>query len=121
MYSLEFHQSDQSFNYRRDLSPESLASVFKAFNLGTGLGYITPVSQAQVHGDGDVSCRACGRYDETGHHLALVCGDGEWLGRRFGSWEDADNPSLIRWREQVDGKSVTVDLAEAFFARLRSY
>ncbi|KAF8423062.1 hypothetical protein EV426DRAFT_717717 [Tirmania nivea] len=87
----------------------------------SGKGGFAVWKQTLGEGDGDVSCRICGRYDETGHHVALVCGEGEWLGRRFGSWEDIDSLKLVLRKEEVDGKTVTVDLAETFFGRLRSY
>jgi len=32
-------------------------------------------------------CRKCGRYAETGKHIALVCIHGEDIGRRWGAWE----------------------------------
>ncbi|KAF8416436.1 hypothetical protein EV426DRAFT_705895 [Tirmania nivea] len=69
----------------------------------SGKGNFATWRQILGEGDGDVSCKSCRRYDETGHHVALVCGE-----------------ELIRRRAKVDGRTVTVDLAETFFARLRS-
>ncbi|KAF8417330.1 hypothetical protein EV426DRAFT_706685 [Tirmania nivea] len=62
----------------------------------------------------------CGRYDEDGHHVALVCGQGEWIGRRFGSWVEVDNLKRVVVKERVEGKEVSRDLAEDFFGHLRS-
>ena len=62
---------------------------------------------------------------EMGAHIALVCRELEYfgVGRRFGSWEQADDPNrVIRKREEVDEfrreKVTTVDLTESFFAEL---
>jgi len=40
-------------------------------------------------------CRKCGRYAATGKHVALVCIHGEDIGRRWGTWEQMDEPE--RW------------------------
>ena len=37
-------------------------------------------------------CRKCGRYAETGRHVALVYIHGEEIGRKWGTWEDMDEP-----------------------------
>lgn len=63
-------------------------------------------------------CRNCGRYAETGRHVALVCTHGEDVGRRWGRWEDMDERG--RWAKKVkdgDGE-YTVDLVETFFSNL---
>jgi len=57
-------------------------------------------------------CRKCGRYAETGKHVALVYIHGEDIGRRWGTWGEPE-----RWRKKVkdpDGEC-EVDLMEAFF------
>ncbi|KAF8418352.1 hypothetical protein EV426DRAFT_700579 [Tirmania nivea] len=71
-------------------------------------------------GDLEATCRSCGKYEESESHVALVCCEGEWMGRRFGSWEDIDRVKELVRKEMVDGKEVPVDLAEVFFSRLRS-
>ncbi|KAF8416447.1 hypothetical protein EV426DRAFT_686075 [Tirmania nivea] len=70
--------------------------------------------------DGDATCRHCRKYEESGRHIAFVCGEGEWLGRRFGSWEDVDCLGSTVGGEVVGGRDTFVDLAESFFTRLRS-
>jgi len=44
-------------------------------------------------------CWKCGRYAETGKHVALVCIHGEDIGRKWGTWEAMDGPE--RWRKKV--------------------
>ncbi|KAF8421844.1 hypothetical protein EV426DRAFT_718542 [Tirmania nivea] len=66
-----------------------------------------------------VSCRYCGKYEESGFHVALVCMEGESLGRRFGNWEEVDDPARVRRKVMIEGKAQVVDLAESFFGRLR--
>ena len=51
----------------------------------------------------DPECRKCGRYAETGKHVALVCTHGEEIGRRWGTWEDMDERA--RWaRKEKDAE-----------------
>ena len=53
----------------------------------------------------DDRCRECGLAEETGAHIALVCREMEDIGsgRRFGSWEQADDPKrVIRKRKELD-------------------
>ncbi|KAF8427507.1 hypothetical protein EV426DRAFT_715079 [Tirmania nivea] len=45
---------------------------------------------------------------------------GEWVGRRFGSWAEVDDLKRVVVKEKVDGKEVSRDLAVDFFGRLRS-
>ena len=63
-------------------------------------------------------CRKCGRYAETGKHVALVCTHGEDIGRRWSTWEDMDDRA--RWaRKEKDGEGFyTVDLVETFFSKI---
>jgi len=63
-------------------------------------------------------CRKCGRYAETGKHVALVCTHGEDVGRRWSTWEDMDDRA--RWaRKEKDGEGFyTVDLVETFFSKI---
>jgi len=63
-------------------------------------------------------CRKCGRYAETGKHVALVCTHGEDIGRRWSTWEDMDDRA--RWaRKEKDEKGFyTVDLVEMFFSKI---
>ena len=63
-------------------------------------------------------CRGCGRFEETGAHVALVCLENEKLGRHFGSWEQADDPNQVFKTIHKGDKMVTVDLAETFFGSL---
>jgi len=63
-------------------------------------------------------CRKCGRYAETGRHIALVCIHGEEIGWKWGTWEDMDDPE--QWRKRVkdpDG-DYALDLVEEFFANI---
>src|SRR5205807_985897 len=52
---------------------------------------------------------------ETGKHVALSCISGEWLGRRWSSWEQADNREVWRRKEKKGDKEVVIDLVEGFF------
>jgi len=63
-------------------------------------------------------CRKCGRYAETGKHVALVCTHGEDKGRRWGTWEDMDDSA--RWaRKESDREGFyMVDLVETFFSKI---
>jgi len=60
-------------------------------------------------------CRKCGRYAETGKHIALVCIHGEDIGRRWGVWEQMDEPE--GWRQKVKDPD-EVDMVETFFTDL---
>ena len=65
----------------------------------------------------DPTCRTCINL-ETGHHVALVCTAGEWLGRRWSSWKQADD-RRVWMRKRKDGdKEVVIDLVEDFFTKL---
>ena len=73
----------------------------------------------------DDRCRECGLAEETGAHIALICREIEevGLGRRFGSWEQADDPErVMRKQKEADEfgkeKVITIDLTESFFAEL---
>jgi len=63
-------------------------------------------------------CRKCGRYTETGKHVALVYTHGEDIGRRWSTWEDMDDSA--RWaRKEKDEKAIyMVDLVEMFFSKI---
>jgi len=63
-------------------------------------------------------CQMCGKYAETGRHIALVCTHGEDVGRRWSTWEDMDDRA--RWaRKEKDEESLyTVDLVETFFSKI---
>jgi len=63
-------------------------------------------------------CRKCGRYAETGKHVALVCTHGEDIGWRWNTWEDIDDRA--RWaRTEKDEKGFyTFDLVEMFFTKI---
>ncbi|KAF8430372.1 hypothetical protein EV426DRAFT_708553 [Tirmania nivea] len=63
-------------------------------------------------------CRGCGRYEETGENIALVCSGGEGLGRRFGNWEEMDDLKRTTRRDQEEGVTRILDLAESFFGSL---
>lgn len=62
--------------------------------------------------------RKCGRYVETGRHVAPVCTHGEQVGRRWGRFEDMD--ARGKWAKKVrDDKGEFVeDLVETFFGSL---
>jgi len=50
--------------------------------------------------------------------VTLVCTAGEWLGRRWSSWEQADD-RRVWMRKRKDGdKEVVIDLVEYFFTKL---
>ena len=60
----------------------------------------------------DDACRECGLAEETGAHIVLICQELEnvGLGRRFGSWKQADDPNRVtRKRKELDefGKEVS--------------
>jgi len=63
-------------------------------------------------------CRKCGRYAETGKHVALVCTHGEDIGPRWSTWENMDDRA--RWaRKEKDGEGFyMVDLVEMFFSKI---
>ncbi|KAF8422955.1 hypothetical protein EV426DRAFT_704713 [Tirmania nivea] len=50
--------------------------------------------------------------------VALLCIDGERLGRRWGSWVYMDNPAKAFRKAKEGGRNVMVDLVETFFGRL---
>jgi len=63
-------------------------------------------------------CRKCGKYAETGKHIALVCTHGEDVGRRWSTWEDMDD--RVRWarKEKDEEGFYTVDLVETIFSKI---
>jgi len=65
----------------------------------------------------DPTCRVCLNL-ETGRHVALVCTAGEWLGRRWSSWEQADDRKVWMRKRKDGDKEVVIDLVEDFFTRL---
>jgi len=70
-------------------------------------------------GKGDISeCRKCGRYAETGKHVALVCTHGEDMWRRWSTWEDMDNRTRWARKEKNEKGFYTVDLVETFFSKI---
>lgn len=71
-------------------------------------------SSLATRADSDIS----GRYAEIGKHVALVCIHGEDIGRRWGTWEQMNEPE--RWRKRVKdpGGEYEVDLVETFFTHL---
>ncbi|KAF8418411.1 hypothetical protein EV426DRAFT_707552 [Tirmania nivea] len=68
----------------------------------------------------ELAIRGCGRSEETGTHVALVCLEGEKLGREFGSWEEMDDLRRVTRRVRRDDKWINVDLAETCFGRIGS-
>ena len=58
-------------------------------------------------------CRMCGIDPETGNHIALVCPAGEWLGRRWSSWDKIHKERWIE-KERDGGRTVITDRAEGF-------
>jgi len=65
----------------------------------------------------DPMCRVCFNL-ETGRHVALVCTAGEWLGRRWSSWKQADDRKVWMRKRKDGDKEVVIDLVEDFFTRL---
>ena len=55
---------------------------------------------------------------ETGRHVALTCVSGEWLGRRWSTWEQADDKKVWMRKRKDGDKEVTIDLVEDFFTKL---
>jgi len=51
----------------------------------------------------------------TGKYVALVCNSGEWIVRRWSSWEKADETKVGMWKRKEGDRGVTVDLVEDFF------
>ena len=91
----------------------------------TGKGNMLRWQKILGPGLDDDQCRECSLAEETGTHIALVCREMEevGLGRRFGSWEQADDPErVIRKQKVLDEfgreKVITIDLTESFFAEL---
>jgi len=66
----------------------------------------------------DPECRKCGRYAETGKHIALVCTHGEDIGRRWSTWEDMDDRARWAKKEKDEKGFYTVDLVETFFSKI---
>jgi len=66
----------------------------------------------------DPECRKCGRYVETGKHVALVCMHGEDIGRRWSTWEDMDDRARWAKKEKDEKGFYTVDLVEMFFSKI---
>ena len=66
----------------------------------------------------DPECRKCGRYAETGKHVALVCMHGKDIRRGWGTWEDMDERARWARKEKVEEGFYTVDLVETFFPKI---
>ena len=66
----------------------------------------------------DQSCRWCNAEDETGNHIAISCPQGEWLGRRWSTWEQMTEAERWKRKEKEGDREITIDLVEDFFARL---
>jgi len=66
----------------------------------------------------DPECRKCGRYAETGKHVALVCTHGEDIGWRWSTWEDMDDRARWAKKEKNEKGFNTVDLVETFFSKI---
>lgn len=52
---------------------------------------------------------------DTGKHVALSCNAGEWIGRRWSSWEEAEERERWLRKKKDRDKEVFEDLVEAFF------
>ena len=63
-------------------------------------------------------CRMCGETEETGTHVALVCPEEEWLGRRWSNWMQMGEKERWKRKKKEGDREVTIDLAEDFFANL---
>ena len=83
----------------------------------TGKGNLQAWRHKIGQGD-DPECRKCGRYAETGKHLALVCTHREQRGRRWGTWEDMDDRARWAGKEKDAGGFYRVDLVETFFSNI---
>jgi len=66
----------------------------------------------------DPECRKCGRYAETGRHIALLCTHGEDIGWRWSTWEDMDDRARWAKKEKDEKGFYTVDLVETFFSKI---
>jgi len=66
---------------------------------------------------GDPTCAECHNL-ETGRNVALVCIAGEWIGRRWSSWEQIDDRKVWMRKEKDGDREVTIDLVEDFFTKL---
>jgi len=67
----------------------------------------------------DPTCNAEDCYElETSKHVALVCISGEWIGRRWSTWEQADEKKVWMGKEKDGDKEVVRDLVEDFFTKL---
>ena len=66
----------------------------------------------------DSNCRFCDEGQETGSHIAISCPEGEWLGRRWSTWEQMAESDRWRRKETEGDREITIDLVEDFFASL---
>ena len=55
---------------------------------------------------------------ETGKHKALICGNREWLGRRWSSWGRMYECKLWLLMRKDGDKEISIDLVEHFFSKL---
>ena len=60
----------------------------------------------------------CARNTGMLKRLEHMCRKGEFLGRSFGNWKEADDPTRVFRKVKVEENWVTVDLAETFFGNL---
>jgi len=65
----------------------------------------------------DPTCRVCHNL-VTGHHVALVCTAGEWIGRRWSSWEQADDRKVWMRKKKDGDKEIVIVMVEEFFTKL---
>lgn len=61
----------------------------------TGIGNLLRWKTVLDPGLEDTSYRGCGGAEEAGTHTALICSENGELGRRFGSWGQADDPERV--------------------------
>lgn len=83
----------------------------------TGKGNLG-VWKNKLNSEVDLTCRKCGKYPETGAHIALSCIEAEGLGRRWSNWKQIDERKRWFRKEKEGDREVVVDLAESFFGSL---
>ncbi|KAF8426758.1 hypothetical protein EV426DRAFT_702371 [Tirmania nivea] len=112
--------------YRERCRMERKVSGFgKQWSITPGVEAARGISQRGsrpwVKGMGTSPAGFAGDMRRRGTMSPLSAARASGLGRRFGSWEDVDNLSVVLRKEEGRWESVTVDLAETFFSRLRSF
>jgi len=84
---------------------------------GTGKGHLQAWRNKMGKTDNS-ECRKCGRYAETGKHVALVCTHVEDIAWRWSTWEDMDDRARWAKKEKDEKGFYTLDLGETFCSKI---